>query len=199
MTILVENKEELDNSMVKPFTINLTLSKITEVITTPALVDLGADLNVMSYETWTKLGQSTLSTSTLTFKSFAGIETASLGELTTLSQIKGHSILMSFHVAQCGQTSIDLIWGFQWIASNNLKIDWNSQEFSLTHQMMVIKGKNLELEELPRTSSPKLTSIEANSYKWIIDEENPNNGWRFPTSILLTQGYGRGENLQRHY
>ena len=84
-----------------------------EVITTPDLVDSGADLNVLSYETWTKLGQPTLSTSTLTFKIFVGIETTSLGKLTILAQIKGHSILMSVLVAQCGQSSSDSILGCQ--------------------------------------------------------------------------------------
>ena len=111
MTILVENEEESDDLMVKPFTINLTLSTITYAITTLTLVDSSADLNVMSYETWTKLGHPLLSTSTLTFKSFARIEIASLGKLTILAKIKGQSILMSFHVAQCGKTYFDLILG----------------------------------------------------------------------------------------
>ena len=106
---------------------------------------------------------------------------------------------MSFHVAQCGKTSTDLILGCQWIASNNRQINWTSREFSLTHQMTVITGKSLELEELPMTSSPELAPIETSSYKWIMDEENPNNGWRVPTSILLNQGYGRGEILQSQY
>ena len=85
LTILVENKEESNDLMVKPFTINLNLSTITEFITTPTLVDSGVDLNVMSYKTWTKLGQPILSTSTLTFKNFARIEIASLGKLTILA------------------------------------------------------------------------------------------------------------------
>ena len=106
---------------------------------------------------------------------------------------------MSFHVAQCGKSSIDLILGRHWITSNNLQINWISQESSLTHQMVVIKGKSSKLEELPKTSSPELASIEARSYKWIMDEENPNNRWSVPTSILLNQGYGRGGNLQSKF
>ena len=77
---------------------------------------------------------------------------------------------MSFHVAQCGKTSIDSILGCQWIARNNIQINWTSREFSLTHQMMVIKGKSFKLEELPRTSFQKLALAKASSYKWIMDE-----------------------------
>ena len=80
-----------------------------------ALIDSGADCNVMSYAMWEKLGKPELTPSKISFQSFSGLLTSSLGKIQIKARVQDQATYISFHVADKEQTATDLVIGRQWI------------------------------------------------------------------------------------
>ena len=70
LAISTPRVEESNKEFVKPFTLHLQLLTADFVKWTTALIDSRADCNVLSNETWEKIGKPELLPSTLTFKNF---------------------------------------------------------------------------------------------------------------------------------
>lgn len=114
MALSVNNEDDVDKLSVKPFTtINLQLVTTKCEQSTTALIDSGADCNVMSYDMWESLGKPKLVPSMLSFKSFFGTQIASLGKLCTKVRIKDRSMHVYFHVANKGQAAVNVVLGRQ--------------------------------------------------------------------------------------
>ena len=116
LTIITQNmEEELEEEFVEPFTLSLQILEANLKVWTTAFIDSGADCNVMSYETWEKLGKPQLKPSTLSFKSFSCNNTHSMGTLCIKAQIQAQPLQIVFHVAPQIQVSWDVLLGRSWI------------------------------------------------------------------------------------
>ena len=67
MALIAIGGEDVEEEFVKPFTLRLQLLTVQNEILTTALIDWGANCNVMSYTTWEKLGKPDLTSSTISF------------------------------------------------------------------------------------------------------------------------------------
>ena len=72
MSLSLHGEEDAEELTVKPFTLHLQLVTSTHEQSPTALIDSGADCNVMSYDMWESLGKPELVYSMLSFKSFFG-------------------------------------------------------------------------------------------------------------------------------
>lgn len=70
-----------EDTLINPFLVELNLVTAKQTLKTNALIDLGADCNILSYETWEKLGKSDVSPSNLMFTGFTGESTHCLGSI----------------------------------------------------------------------------------------------------------------------
>ncbi len=145
MAVTGQNAEHEDFK-VKPFTIHLQLTTDTREQFTTAMIDSGADCNVMSYDMWESLGMPKLTPSMLIFKSFSGFQTPSLGKLHVKTLIKKQIMEMVFDVTHKDQAAVDIILGRQWIYETNCQLDWITRQFVLHVGSSKVMGKKSELE-----------------------------------------------------
>ena len=87
LTIVTQSVEELEEEIVAPFTLRLQLLAADLKVWSTALIDSGADCNVMSYTMWESLGKPDLAPSNLSFQSFSGLLTSSLGKIGIKAQV----------------------------------------------------------------------------------------------------------------
>ena len=99
MALTAISGEDLEEEFVKPFTLHLQLLTAQNEIMTTALIDFVAHCNVMSYTMWEKLGKPYLAPSTISFQSFSGLLTSSLGKIQIKARFQEHATYISFHVA----------------------------------------------------------------------------------------------------
>ena len=71
MALSLVGEDETEEFEIEPFTLHLQLLSPTNETWTIALIDLGTDCNVMSYETWESLGKPKPTQSKLSFKNFS--------------------------------------------------------------------------------------------------------------------------------
>ena len=81
MALLAISVKDLEEEVVKPFTLHLQILIAQSDILTIALINSGADCSVMSYTMWEKLGKPDLTPSTISFQSFSKLLTLSLGKI----------------------------------------------------------------------------------------------------------------------
>ena len=209
MALSLEGEDESEELAIDPFTLHLQLLSPTKETSTTALIDSGADCNVMSYETWESLGKPELTQSKLSFKNFSGTQTASLGKLYIKARIQDQPIHVVFHVANKQQASVNVVLGRQWIGATNCQIDWTSRKYSLQVNSVSLTGLSSELKTPPKQAPKSPPSNEASPSNtmphhhepvyWIQDAENPTHGWRATQTSLHNQGYGRGESSAHQY
>ena len=72
------------------------LLKFTNAISQSALIDSGAECNVMPYATWTLLGCPKLTPTSISFVSFAGTKTPSVGKLSVNVKIENTTLPNEF-------------------------------------------------------------------------------------------------------
>ena len=204
MALFVAGEDETKEFTIEPFTLHLQLLSPTHETRTTALIDSGANCNVISYETWEFLGKPELTQSKLSFKNFSGTQIASLGKLYIKAQIQDQPMHLVFHVANKHQASVNVVLGRQWIGATNCQINWTSRKYSLQVNSVNLTGLSSELETPPKLAPKSPPSNEASTSKtmqdrtepvyWIQDVENPTHGWRATQTSLHNQGYGRGES-----
>ena len=124
MSLSVHGEDDAEELTVKPFTINLQLVTVTHEWSATALIDSGADCNVMSYEMWVQLGKPELAPSMLSFKNFSRTQTTSLGKLCLKVRIKDQSMHIVFHVTHENQAAVNVVLGRQWMGATNCQINW---------------------------------------------------------------------------
>ena len=81
MALIAVSGDDLEEEFVKPFSLHLQLLTTQSEILTTALIDTGADCNVMSYTMWEKLGKPNLTPSTISFQIFSRSLTSNLGKI----------------------------------------------------------------------------------------------------------------------
>ena len=122
---------EKDEDVIPPFQLNLQLSTHRAQVASIALLNSGADQNIISYDLWDGLQQPKLSSSTVSFQSFSKSTTTSQGKCCLKLCIGDQSMHTIFHVAQKEQASVDMILGQSWMAQINCLIDWSSRSSTL--------------------------------------------------------------------
>ena len=104
-----------------PILINLSIN----CQTLQALIDSGADANVLSYKAFKKL-QCKYTTTSTQLTSFANMDTEALG-ITTLCLNQGDFKAESqFYIAGPNQSNHELILGRAWMRKNRCSIDWDN-------------------------------------------------------------------------
>ena len=97
----------------------------------------------------------------------------------------------TFHVAQKGQASVDMILGRSWMAQTHCLIDW-----SLRSSILRINSTNLTCfsADIPSTTLDNSSKgvdesnhpiVETTTTIWIQNEKNHNLGGEFPKPFFL--------------
>ncbi len=89
-----------------------------------ALIDSGADANVLSYEAYEKLQCEYKSTSTQ-LTSFANVDTEALGITTLCLNQSDFKTESQFYIARPNQSNHEMILGRAWMRKNRCSIDWD--------------------------------------------------------------------------
>ena len=111
MSLSVNGDDEGDDFLVQPFTIKMDLVTAIHQLSSSALIDSGADCNVMSYDIWQFLGKPNLVPSKLTFQNFSGTHTTSLGKICVKICIQDQTMHIPFHVANKDQAFVNVVLG----------------------------------------------------------------------------------------
>ena len=122
--VQTNSTNEEDEDVIPPFQLNLQLSTHKAQVALVALLDSGADQNIISYDLWDALRQLELSSSTISFQSFSTSTTTSQGKCCLKLRIGDQSMHTIFHVARKEQASVNMILGQSWMAQTNCLIDW---------------------------------------------------------------------------
>ena len=122
------------------------LLDLSATIRQNALIDSGAECNVMPYTVWTSLGSPKLTPTSISFVGFIGIKTPSVGKLSINAKIGDAAIPIEFFVAPQDQSDVELLLGRQWISRQNLQLDWHARTFSLKVpiQLYLAKRQNAQ-------------------------------------------------------
>ena len=115
--------------------------------TLKALIDSGADTNVLSYEAYEKLKCEYKPTSTH-LTSFANVDTGALGITTLCLNHSDVEIQIQFYIAGPNQSNHDMILGRAWMRKNTRSIDWDKNFIHL--------GKNAKRVTLPMVMDKEL-------------------------------------------
>ena len=99
----------------------------------------------MSYMTWVELGKPRLASSQLTFTSFSGSNTRSLGKLCVETYINNQPMPIVFHVVHQNQAAVKLVLGRSWMLVTSCQLDWTSQQFTLRVNSVSLVGQISEL------------------------------------------------------
>ena len=117
--VLTVTTSAKSSTQVTPFKVAMQLLTGTKMVQVESLIDTGADCNVLSYETWEKLGKPDVSPSSLTFTSFAGVTSNCLGTIYLKARIQHQSMGIIFHIAHRNQAVVNVILGRHWIQQTN--------------------------------------------------------------------------------
>lgn len=98
LTLSVTNAED-KVMMVETFRFAINLLMYKKTLLANSLIDLGANLNVISWETWNAMGQLELTPSTLNFLGFSTVAIICLGILILKINVQDEPMYISFYVA----------------------------------------------------------------------------------------------------
>ena len=92
-----------------------------------ALIDTGADVNAITYETWASLGQPKLDQSTIRIDTFSGLTMAVEGNLKLQVFIGNTDVHAEFLVMKPGMLATPIILGQSWQQQFNGIINWREE------------------------------------------------------------------------
>ena len=119
--------------------------------------------------------------------------------------IEDQSMHTTFHMAQKGQASVDMILGRSWMAQTHCLIDWSSQSstlcinstnltcFSANTPSTTLDNSSKGIDESNHPITKTTTMV------WIQDEKNHDFGWQVPKALLSTQKQGRKSHHKASY
>ncbi len=177
-----------EDDFVDPFHIQLRMHTQQAAFQVSALIDSGADCNVLSYVVWDALDQSQLTNIHTNFHSFSGEETPSLGKCCIKLSIQNQPMYTTLYVVNKDQALVDVVLGRSWIRSTNCGLDWTSRQYTL-------HVNSTSLTSPSATALPYFQKMETTIHKqeaesndgmvWIADTSVlDNHGWHMPTSLL---------------
>ena len=124
----------------EPFHISMCIHTQRAAYDVSALIDSGADCNVLSYSTWEALGKPQLTNVNMNFQSFSCAETPSLGKCCLKLSIQDQHSHVTFYVANKEQALVDVMLGRSWIRSTNCWLNWTSRQYTITVNSTSLTG-----------------------------------------------------------
>ena len=139
-----EVNKDKEPELIPPFFLDLQLVTKSHAMWTKALIDSGADCNVLSYETWVTLGKPTLEPCQTTFRSFLSTETLCLGEICLKVRIQTEAMHINFYVANKNHKGFAVLHGRSWMCSTNCQINLRTRQYTLEANSVSLTGKDSE-------------------------------------------------------
>ena len=143
-----EVNKDKEPELIPPFLLDLQLVMTSHAMWTKALIDSGADCNVLSYETWVSLGKPTLEPCHTTFRSFSSNETSCLEKICLKVRIQTEAMHITFYVANKDNKGFTVLLGRSWMCSTNCQINLRTRQHTLEVNSVSLTGNDLE-EDLP--------------------------------------------------
>lgn len=177
------------------------LGIVSPQVTCMAILDSGADVNVISKQLYQGLQTNKLLPTTAVFQGFSNQQTQCIGILTMNIFIQEQEEPCTFYVTDTNDYAHEVILGRNWMAKHQCSIDWDSNIISLRmcNKRLVIKPRNLtttkerrgptiavkqEVAHIPRNTSyinPTLSRRQTKcKQRWV------------PVQLLKVQGYYKG-------
>ena len=121
------------------------LGIVSPQVTCTAILDSGADVNVMSAQLYQGLQTNKLLPSAATFNSFSNQQTECMGILMTKIFIQQQEEPCTFYVTNTNDCAHEVILGRSWMAKHQCSIDWAKNVISLrmNNQRLTILPNNL--------------------------------------------------------
>ena len=96
-----------------------------------ALIDSGADLNIISWDVWEAMGNPELTPTSINFVGFSANTTACLGKILLKVSIQDVPQYVLFYVANVGESIEQVILGRHWMQTTNCQLDWTKREYTI--------------------------------------------------------------------
>ena len=160
-------KVENELPIVEPFRVAIKFVTQKTAIGVNAFIDLGADLNILSWNVWDALGQPELTPTLINFVGFSANTTACLGIFLLKVNLQDEPQYVLFYVANMNESIEQVILGCHWMQTTNCQLNWTAREYTLqvnsrsitgiceAGQSLVIYSTN-ESDNLPSTKSSHL-------------------------------------------
>ena len=119
-----------------------------------ALIDMSADKNMLSHQTWCKLGKPNLESTTKFVQKSANVFGDCLGAIEIILEISNHSEKAKFFIMAPGNLHEEVVLSRTWMAKRNCTIGWTHRQMSFldTKQALTI----VMLAEGVKESSPEI-------------------------------------------
>lgn len=184
-----------------PFAVRVRLINYQTSCTVDAMMDSGAECNLLSHTTWKSLGQPELTPSSLNLIDFKGERSQALGELLLRIRIQDQAMMVTFHVLPTNGCDYKLLLGRRWMQETEFQMLWTDCSYQLKVNNSTLTGYSAERLDLPSPrveETPHTAQVHDKSPQrpqpqqvtWIADQSNPGYGWNVKTSLLKAQGYG---------
>ena len=103
----------------------------------------------------------------------------------------------TFHVAEKGQASVDVILGQSWMAQTHCLIDWSSRSSTLRNNSTNLTCFSADIPSIALDNCSKGVHesnhpiVETTTMVWIQDEQNHDFGLQVPKDLPFAQAQGR--------
>ena len=199
MLTLSFKSEDEEDQFVEPFRLEINLLAQKATVSTHALIDSGADLNVISWEIWDAMGQPKLDPSKLRFIGFSQAESECLGSITFKVSIQDEPLYVKFYVATKGESVEHVILGRLWMLNTNCQLDWETRRYKVKVNNRNLTGscvENQHFQVFQHESDTNITKARGNNDETIIRLTSIQScnqiEWLVPENFLKAQGYGSG-------
>ena len=171
MLTLSFKSEDEEDQFVEPFRLEINLLAQKATVSTHALIDSGADLNVISWEIWDAMGQPKLDPSKLRFIGFSQAESECLGSITFKVSIQDEPLYVKFYVATKGESVEHVILGRLWMLNTNCQLDWETRRYKVKVNNRNLTGscvENQQFQVFQHESDTNITKARGNNDETII-------------------------------
>ena len=118
------------------------------------LIDMSADKNMLSHQTWCKLGKPNLESTTKFVQKSANVFGDCLGAIEIILEISNHSEKAKFYVMAPGNLQEEVVLSRTWMANRNCTIGWTHRHMSFLNENQAITV--VMLAEGIKESSPEI-------------------------------------------
>lgn len=111
--------------------LSLFVGIISQTTMCTAILNLGADVNVMSKATYQALGEQTLHLFDIVFSSFTKFTSSYINTISTTLYLEGCREVYMFYISNMVDSAHDIILGPKWMDKHLCTIDWDTKHSSL--------------------------------------------------------------------
>lgn len=160
----VKDNEEM---YVPPVRINMNIRRHQDRLPLQrlSLIDMSANKNMLSHQTWCKLGKSNLESTTKFVLKSANVFGDYLGAIEIILEISNHSEKAKFFVMAPGNLHEEVLLSRTWMAKRNCTIGW-------THRHMSFLNANQAITVVILAQGIKESSLEILEYRKSL-QKNP--------------------------